>query len=199
VLTGIAALACTVKWQRHVILAEPLAGIAPLNGRVARYLLWSIVMGLLCALPILAGFSIAYAVGLVGPDPTGATAFSIGPAGIAVCLAAFLLRVLLILRLILVLPAVSVDAAAMSFVRSWRLTSGHGLKLLTALLLLTLGLAIFGAVVALVQAALEAAGEGSLVAILSGLILEALVNLIAGVAAASLIARAYALLASEPA
>ena len=42
ILTALAVLACTVKWQRHVVLAEPLAGIAPLNGRVLRYCLWSV-------------------------------------------------------------------------------------------------------------------------------------------------------------
>ena len=199
VLTGIAVLACTVCWQRHVVLGEPLSGIAPLSGRVARYLLWSIVISLLCAAPILAGFALAYALGLVGPDPTGATAFAIGPAGIALTVAGFLLGVLLILRFILVLPAVSVDDRAMSFARSWRLTSGHGLKLLAALLLLTAGLALLGMIAALLQAALEAAGEGAVVAVVSGFVLQALVNLIASVAAGSLIARAYVVLAGKPA
>ncbi len=198
-LTGIAALACTVTWQRHVILAEPLAGIAPLNGRAARYALWSLVVTLLCALPVLAGFGIAYALGLIGPDPTGEAVYGIGPTGIAICLAGFVLGVLLVLRFVLVLPAVSVEERTMSFRRSWQLTRGYGLRLLAALLLLTGGLAILGAVTGLLQAALESAADGSWVASVTGLGLQALVNLIASVAAASLMARAYVLLVADAA
>ena len=194
-VTGIAVVACTVSWQRHVILGEPLAGTAPLNGRVARYFLWSMVISLICAVPILAGFGAVFGLGLAYPDPAGEGTFSIQPVGIMLCVAAFLLGVVLILRLILVLPAISVDDRTMTFARSWQVTRGHGLRLAGALLLLTAGLALFGALMALVVAALEAAGEGSLVAPVLALILQATVNLVATIAAASLIARAYALLA----
>jgi hypothetical protein len=193
-VTGIAVVACTVVWQRHVVLGEPLAGIAPLNGRVLRYFLWSVVISLICAMPILAGFAATLGLGLTLPDPAGEGTFSMQPAGILVCGAAFVLGVVLILRLILILPAISVDDHAMTFARSWQVTRGHGLRMAGALLLLTAGLALFGAVMALVVAALEAAGDGSLVAPVLGLILQAVVNLVATVAAASLIARAYMLL-----
>ena len=195
-LTAIAVLACSVAWQRHVILGEPLAGIAPLNGRVARYFLWSSVLSLLCALPIALGFLAAFATGLAAPDADGSGTLSIGLAGILLCGAVFVASVVLILRLILVLPAASVDDRGMTFARSWRATRGHGLRLAGATLLLTAGLALCGAIAGLLVAALEFAGEGSLVAAALVLIVQAVVNLIASVAIASLIARAYALLSA---
>jgi hypothetical protein len=198
ILTALAVLACTVKWQRHVVLAEPLSGIAPLNGRVLRYFLWSVLVSLLCALPILAGLALAFALGLLGADPTGETAFRIGPAGILVCVATGLVGFLLILRLVLVLPAVSVDDRSVTLRRSWQLTEGNALRLLAALLLLGLGLAMLGALLGLVQAALEsgASDSGQLVPLTTGIGLQAAVNLLASMAAASLVARAYRMLAS---
>ncbi len=198
ILTALAVLACTVKWQRHVVLAEPLAGIAPLNGRVLRYCLWSVLISLLCALPVLAGFALAYALGLVGTDPTGAAPFRIGLAGILVCVASGLVGFLVILRLILVLPAVSVEDRSVTLKRSWQLTEGNALRLLSALLLLGLGLALLAAIMGLVQAALElaASGDGQLVPLITGIVLQAAVNLVASMAAASLVARAYQVLAA---
>ena len=81
ILTSLAVLACTVTWQRHVVLGEPLRGIAPLTPRVFRYFLWSVLISLLCALPILAAFSLAYGLGLVGEDPSGEAPFRIGLSG----------------------------------------------------------------------------------------------------------------------
>lgn len=199
VLTALAVLACTVKWQRHVVLAEPLASIAPLNGRVLRYFAWSVLVSLLCALPILAGLALAFALGLLSADPTGETPYRIGLAGILVCVASGLVGFLVILRLILVLPAVSVDDRSVTVRRSWQLTAGNALRLLAALLLLGLGLALLGAVMGLMQAALETAATdgGQLVPLMTGIILQAAVNLVASMAAASLIARAYMSLAAS--
>ena len=196
ILVGLAILACSVKWQRHVTLAEPLQGIAPLNLRVLRYTGWSAVIGLLCALPLLLGAALAYATGLISDDPTGAAPYRIGPAGIVVGGIGALAGALLFLRLSLVLPAISADDRSVTMVRSWQLTRGNALRLFAALLLLTLGLAMLGAAMGLIQSVLESAAEGGqLIPALTGLILQAVVNLVASMAGASLIASAYVKLA----
>lgn len=199
ILTSLAVLACTVTWQRHVVLGEPLRGIAPLTPRVFRYFLWSVLISLLCALPILAAFSLAYGLGLVGEDPSGEAPLRIGLPGIAVCLLGALLGFLLVLRLILVLPAVSVDDRSLTLERSWQRTRGNALRLLAALLLLGLGLALLGAGLGLIQAALEAgaADDARTLPAVTGIALQAALSLVTSMAAASLLARAYQALVSE--
>ena len=196
IVVGLAGLACTVKWQRHVALVEPLQGIAPLNLRVLRYAGWTFMIGFLCALPLLFGAALAYATGLVSDDSTGAAPYRIGPTGILVGGAGALAGALLFVRLSLVLPAISADDRSVTMAGSWQLTRGNALRLFAALLLLTLGLAMLGAAMSLIQSVLETAAEGGqLIPALTGLILQAAVNLVASVAGASLIASAYVKLA----
>jgi hypothetical protein len=197
ILISLAVLACTVTWQRNVVLGEPLRGIAPLTPRVFRYFLRSVLISSLCALPILAAFALAYGLGLVGADPSGEAPFRIGLPGIAVCLLGALTGFLLVLRLILVLPAASVDDRSLTLARSWQLTRGHAWHLLAALLLVGLGLALVGAGLGLIQAALEAAAVGGSPTLpaVTGIVLQSALSLVTSMTAASLLARAYRTLA----
>jgi hypothetical protein len=198
ILVGLALLASTVKWQRHVVLAEPLRGIAPLNLRVLRYLFWSIAIGLLCALPLLAALVLAYSTDLVDRPAAQTPPYRLEPIGFVAGGLGSLAGIFLYLRLSIVLPSIAVDDRSMGFRRSWRLMRGHTLRLFAALLLLGLGLALLAASVGLVQAALEMAAEGrGVIPALTGLMLEAGVNLVASVAGASLLASAYLTLAGR--
>ena len=204
-LAGLAVLACTVRWQRHVILGEELRGTAPLDGRVLRYAWRSLVLGLLCAVPVLVAGAVGVAVGLVVLDPQGAAPFRVGVPAIALLVAGVVAAVLLFVRLAPALPAVSVGDGTLGLRRSWRLTRGHGLRLLAALVLLALGVALLGALGGLLEALMAAVadvagdgGPGRTVVWAAGGGLQAGLDLVSAMLGASLVARVYRHLASAP-
>ena len=160
-LAGLAVLACTVQWQRHAILGEPLRGIAPLNGRVARYALWSFALGLLCALPALGAAGLGLASGLIALDPNAAEPFTVGPAGLALLAVGALLSFYLVARMVAFLPAISVDDRGLGLRRAWRLSRGHGLRLLGVVVLLALAVGLLGVVRSLLDMLADGGGPAA--------------------------------------
>ena len=104
VILSLAVLACVVRWQRHIVLGEPLRGMAPLNRPVLRYAVWSLALGLICLLPVVVAGLIAFATGAITSNDPGETPFSIDIGGIALLAIGGLLALLLFARLNLVLP-----------------------------------------------------------------------------------------------
>jgi hypothetical protein len=209
VVLSLAVLACIVRWQRHVALDEPLRGTAPLDGRVLRYFLRSILLGLVCALPVAAAALLGLATGTIVRNPEGSGApFGIGAAGIAILAGGTVAALLLFARLSLVLPAASVGDRDLGLRGSWAATRGHGLRLLAVFLLLLSGLGLLGAVAGMLEALVGAvadataepneAGTPSVAPLVAGAVLDAALDLLAAVVGASATARIYLRLAPGP-
>jgi hypothetical protein len=194
-----AVLACVVRWQRHIVLGEPLRGTAPLNWPVLRYSLWSLALGFVCLLPPLAAGLLAYATDAISSNEAGTTPFSINLVGIALLGVGAFLALLLFVRLNLVLPATSVGDRAMGLRQSWAATRGQGLRIFAVFLLLLLGLGLVGALAGLASAVIDAAAgsgvEAGTSAASASLIADAALNtgldLIVAMVGASVTARLY--------
>ena len=197
VILSLAVLACVVRWQRHIVLGEPLRGMAPLNGPVWRYSVWSLALGLVCLLPVIAAGLIALATDAITSNEMGETPFSIDIGGIALLGMGGVLALLLFARLNLVLPAASVGDRSFGLKQSWLATRGHTLQLLALFVILLLGLGLLGAVTALVHGVIDtAAGEVTEpdVATASAVVGAALntgVDLVTAMIGASVTARLY--------
>ena len=150
-IAGLAVLACTVKWQRHAILGEPLRGTAPLNGRVGRYALWSVALSLLCAVPAICAAGLGFATDLISHGSDAAVPFAASPAGLALLVAGVLLSFFLLARLIAFLPGISVGDGSLGLRRTWQLSRGQGLRLLAVLALLALAVGLLGAAFSLLD------------------------------------------------
>ncbi|MFL5336039.1 MAG: hypothetical protein ACJ8H8_23415 [Geminicoccaceae bacterium] len=186
-VAGLAVLACTVKWQRHALLGEPLRGTAPLNGRAGRYALWSLVLGLLCAFPAAAAVGLGFSTGLIALDLNGAEPFGIGLPGIALLVAGAVLSFSLLARLAVFLPGISVDDGRLGLWRAWELTRGQGLRLLAVLALLALAVGLLGAAGSVLYGLAGAARGGPLV----GAAVQMALDLLSGVFGASVTAGIY--------
>jgi hypothetical protein len=132
----VGAAAIAVAWHRHILLDEPLTKrMAPLDPRVARYFVLTVLVALLMStLPALVFVLTGGAALLSGaPDSTPPSLLPVilGPATALACL-------YIALRLQLVFPATAIGDATTSFARSWELTRGHGWRLLGGFLLVTL-------------------------------------------------------------
>lgn len=182
IVLALCTLACAVRWQRHVVLAEPLRGIAPLDGRALRYAFWNVAVGLIAALPMAASALAGYAAGAVVVGAEGETPFMVGPAGLALLAAGALAALTLLMRLGLVPVGVSVGDPGMGFRRSWGATRGNGLRLLGVMLLLIPTFGAFAWVGALPSLWLDAAAAS---------VIQALVDLVTGMVAASALAGIY--------
>lgn len=209
-ILSLAVLACIVLWQRHVLVAAPLRGTAPLNGRVMRYAWWSLMLSVICGLPVVAAAAGGFAGGLIWFNTDGTAPFGIGTGGIALLSASLILALVLFVRLGLVLPAISADDRTMGLRQSWAATRGHGMRLVGLFLLLLGGLGILGALAGLAQAlidaiaaagtdpTLEAAGMTSTAGVVAGSLLNSLLDLITAMIGASVTARVYRHLAAMP-
>jgi hypothetical protein len=206
VVLSLAVLACVVRWQRHVALDEPLRGTAPLDGRVLRYSLRSVLLGLICSLPAAAAALLGFATGAIVRDPEGGDApFGIGGAGIALLAGGTVVALLLFARLNLVLPAASVGDRCLNLGGSWAATRGHGLRLLAVFLLLLSGLGLLGAVAGMLEALVGAVADAtaepngpstpSAAPLVAGAVVDAALDLLAAVVGASATARIYLRLA----
>lgn len=200
-ILSLAVVACIVAWQRHVLVAAPLSGIAPLNGRVLRYVLWSFLLTVLCCLPILASGLLGAATGLIWANEGGSTPFSLGTGGVALLGLGAIISLVLFVRLNLVLPAISADDPALGLRRAWALTERHGLRLCGLFLLLLVGLWLLGALAGLAEALVGAiattTAEGDLVAapspaaMVAGMALNTGLDLLTAMIGASITARVY--------
>ena len=188
-VTGLAVLACTVKWQRHVIRGEALHGTAPLSRRAARYGLWSVALGLLCAVPLAGAGALGLATGLIAPDPDGANPFGVGLPGLGLLGAGALLSFFLLARVVVFLPGISVDDGSLGLRRAWELTRGHGLRLLAVLVLMALLVGLVGAAGSMLYS-LVAASSGTGPVLVAALV-QMVLDLLSAVFGASVTAGIY--------
>lgn len=193
---SIATLACAVKWQRHVVLGERLAGIAPLNGRALRYAVWSFLIGAFCLLPIAVAALVGVGTGLIAHQENGETPFTLGTPGILLLGLGCLGSVYLYARLMLVTPAISVDQRQLRARASWAATSGQAMRLIAILVLFALGVGIVGFVLRLLATPLISVlptDGGTADAVTQ--ILKSMVDLVTVAAGASVTAQIYRRLA----
>lgn len=200
VILSLAVLACVVRWQRHIVIGEPLRGIAPLSRPVWRYSIWSLALGLVCLLPVVAAGLIALATEAITSNDTGETPFSIDIGGIVLLGIGAVLALLLFARLNLVLPAASVDDRPFGLMRSWLATRGHDLRLLAVFVILLLGLGLLGAVTGLARAVIDTAAGGvsepdvATASAVASAVLNTGIDLVSAMIGASVTARLYQLL-----
>lgn len=191
VAVALGMLACQIRWQRHVILGEPLQGMAPLTGRVPRFFLWTVALVLIAAAPALVALALGIGTGLI-VERDGEAPLGIGAGGILLLAAGVLAGMYLFARLALVLPAVSVDDRGLRLKAAFAATRDQGLRLLALAVLVCLGLGLFGAVAGLVSAALASAFEpGGTGALLVPTVLDAAVDLVSAVMGAAVGAAVY--------
>jgi hypothetical protein len=138
---GLAAVA--VAWHRHVLLGEPLNGpFAAVDARVGRYLLWTILLGLLMSLPVLIMAPIL-GPALEGGAGPGAADAGEGPGLLMLALPVISIALIwAVTRLQLVFPGTAIDQKGLNLARSWQMTRGQGLRLILALMLAALPVAI---------------------------------------------------------
>lgn len=130
------AAAVAVVWHRHILLGEPLnQRMAPVNGRVARYFVLTLLIALaMSSLPLVALLIASGGpAGLQQPENVGGGLLLV-PAVVMACL-------YVALRVQLVFPATAVGDATLGFARSWALTRGNGWRLIGGFLLVTLPVA----------------------------------------------------------
>jgi hypothetical protein len=154
-LVGLSAIA--VAWHRHVLLGEPLRGpIAPVNGRVLKYLLFGLVVAIVAAIP---GLVILTASSLISGSPGGAlSTFAL--------LAGAIAAVLVFARLQLVFPGTAVGDPVAGLGGSWRLTQGNGVRLFVGILLSIVPVLAAVLVAQLIAGMFQAAGAEKLGAFL---------------------------------
>ncbi len=192
VVVSLGALACAVRWQRHVVTGEPLRGTAPLDARVLRYFLWSLLLGVICAVPVAGTFLLGLAAGPIRRTPEGPTPFALSEAGVALLALGALGGLFLFVRLGLVLPAASVGDRRTGLRSAWAASRGQLLPLAGIVGLLALGIGVLGGVGGLFDAVFRAATdapEGSTTP--WGLALDAALDLLTAVLGASVVANVY--------
>lgn len=199
IVLSLGALACAVRWQRHVVLAEPLRGIAPLDRRVARYFLWSLALGVVCAVPAACAMLLGLATGAIRRGADGTAPFALGITGTGLLAAGVLLGLFLFVRLGLVLPAASVGDRRVGPRIAWAASRGQLLPLAGIVALLALGVGMLGAVAGLFDAVFRSAADGGDTATMAGAVLDALLDLITAVLGASVLAQVYRRLIGPPA
>jgi hypothetical protein len=154
---AIGAAAVAVAWHRHILRGEPLtARIAPVDARVARYFVFTVILALLVGVVPL---TVLLLTSRGSPDPDAAAP---GGPGIGLLLVPFLMLacIYVAMRLQLVFPATAVGDQAITPARSWSLTNGNGWRLVLGFLMATVPVAglVLGLTVLLAYAA-EATGS----------------------------------------
>ena len=160
----VGAAAVAVAWHRHILLGEPLTRrMAPLDARVARYFVLTVLLALLVgAVPLLAFLLLG------GGAPLGAPEGDVAPGGGGGGLALLLLPAIALaclyvaLRLQLVFPATAIEDRGITLARSWGLTRGNGWRLFAGFLMATLPAAL-AAVLATLFLSWAADATGSIV------------------------------------
>lgn len=164
VVMTLAVAAIAVMWHRHILLGEPLtAFMAPLDRRVARYFLLTVLLAVIISLGPLLALMLMGGLGAAGGEGAAGGGVILLPLALLVCL-------YIALRLQLIFPATAVADAAMTWRRSWALTRGNGLQLFLGFLITTLPVALVAVGLMLVLgSAAESTGSVALAA-LGGLV-----------------------------
>ena len=133
IAVAVGAAAVAVAWHRHILRNEPLtARIAPVDARVARYFVLTVILALVIGVIPLAALVLT---GGVPDGETGSGEFGVGfllvPALMAACIYGAM-------RLQLMFPATAIGDQTITPGRSWTLTDGNGWRLVAGFLLATL-------------------------------------------------------------
>jgi hypothetical protein len=149
---AVGAAAVAVAWHRHILLGEPLTRrMAPLDARVARYFVFTVLLALLVGTaPLLVLLLLGGGAALGEPGGDDAAPGGSG-AGLALLLvpATVLACLYVALRLQLVFPATAIEDRGMTLARSWGLTRGNGWRLFAGFLMATLPVALAAILVTL--------------------------------------------------
>ena len=148
---GVTAVA--VAWHRRLILAEKIQRpAAPLDARVARYLVYTILLALMVALPAVVALQLTLAMGSADAGPS--------VAGVLVVIIAVAAGLYASMRLQLVFPGAAVADPRTSLGASWAATTGNGWRLCLGFLLTTVPVTLAGMALAFGMGALaEATGS----------------------------------------
>jgi hypothetical protein len=134
-LGGLAVAARSVAWSRKVILGEALTHPAPLNGRVVRYLLCSLLLFVTLFAPLLVTAILGAGYALQGGTAQAAFSSTLGPAAGGLAVTAMLaLGALVCVRLSILSAAIAVGDKSFGPRASWVATRGNGGRLLLAFL-----------------------------------------------------------------
>lgn len=120
-LVGLIAIsAVAVAWHRACLLEDRTTGLfaAPLSKRVWKFFVVSIVFTGL-------GYLLFFLVSMLIFKLGGSATFTLGAV-----LAAFLLIVLVFVRLNLLFPAIAIESVSVTMERSWHLTKGNAWRLI---------------------------------------------------------------------
>lgn len=167
---GVGALA--VAWHRRLILGESLPRlIAPIDARVGRYLLLSVLVGALIIVPVALASAVLAGAG-TGNAATALLMLAAGVGGLYVAM-----------RLQLAFPAAAVGDPRGTLRASWAATAGSGWRLCGGFLAVSLPVTVLSYLVAVLLAR-AAAATGSLVLVW----LAALAPIVATFAQAALLA-----------
>ncbi|SNB52174.1 hypothetical protein SAMN07250955_101199 [Arboricoccus pini] len=173
--------AVAVFWHRHILLGEPAPELlAPVNGRVLRYVGVSLLLGLMIAIPFVL---LLFVVSTIVAGPGGSISPVIDPA-----LSRLLTSVsiaLVMARIHLLLPAVAIGDRRMTPPRAWKLTAGYTLPLLCGIFACALPITLLGALLQELLANLGSSGS------LTGLAVATIMDFIQATIVASFMAMSY--------
>lgn len=130
---AVGAAAIAVAWHRHILRNEPLtARFAPVDARVARYLVLTVVLALAIGVVPLAALLLVGGV----PDGEGGE----GGVGVGILLVPVLMLacIYVVMRLQLMFPATAIGDRTITPRGSWDLTDGNGWRLVAGFILATL-------------------------------------------------------------
>ena len=131
---AVGAAAVAVAWHRHILRDEPLmARIAPVDARVARYFVFTVILALVVGVVPLTALLLTSGGAPEGEAGGGGIgiAFLMVPALMLAC-------IYVAMRFQLVFPATAIGDQSITPGRSWALTDGNGWRLVAGFVLATL-------------------------------------------------------------
>ena len=148
---GVTAVA--VAWHRRLILVEKVQPpAAPIDARVGRYLLYTVLLTMVVALPAILALQLTQMTGAADAGPSLAGAF--------IVIGAVTAGAYVAMRFQLVFPGAAVADPRTSFGGSWAATAGNGWRLCLGFLLTTVPVTLIGMGLAFGMSALaEATGS----------------------------------------
>jgi hypothetical protein len=134
VVVAVGAAAIAVAWHRHILENEPLtARMAPVDGRVARYFAFTVILAFVVGL-------LPLAVLLLTTREAGELR-ELGLESLLVP-ALMLACIYVAMRLQLVFPATAIGDQGLTPARSWAITEGNGWRLVMGFFLATMPVAL---------------------------------------------------------
>ena len=128
---AVGAAAIAVAWHRHILRNEPLtARFAPVDARVARYFVLTVMLALLIGVIPLAALLLTSA-GQEGEGEGVGIGILLVPVLMAAC-------IYVAMRLQLMFPATAIGDQTITPSRSWALTDGNGWRLVAGFIMATL-------------------------------------------------------------